>query len=187
MSIQNNVQAILAANSKIPVVTFHTLDQVQTVLNALIVQNIQCIEITLRTPIAAEAIKLCKRLAPEGFSIGVGTILEQQQVQLCQELGVDFMVSPGSTPSLIQAMQASGIPYLPGVMTPSEILSALAANCHYLKLFPFNLSGGIKALKTYGNVFPAVHFCPTGGVNIDNFQALLELPNVVSVGGSWLV
>jgi 2-dehydro-3-deoxyphosphogluconate aldolase/(4S)-4-hydroxy-2-oxoglutarate aldolase len=187
MSIQNNVQHILASNPKIPVVTFHTLDQVKPTLDALIAQNIQCIEITLRTPIAAEAIKLCKSLAPEGFSIGVGTILEKHQVQLCQELGVDFMVSPGSTPSLIQAMQASGIPYLPGVMTPSEILSAVAENCHYLKLFPFNLSGGAKALKTYANVFPAIYFCPTGGVNVDNFQALLDMPNVLSVGGSWLV
>lgn len=187
MTIQNNIQAILASNPKIPVVTFHTLDQVEPILNALVAQDIQCIEITLRTPIAVEAIKQCQALSLEGFSIGVGTILEEHQVQLCQELGVDFMVSPGSTPDLIQKMQASGIPYLPGVMTPSEIIAAVAANCHYLKLFPFNIAGGAKALKTYANVFPAVRFCPTGGVNADNFQSLLEMPNVLSVGGSWLV
>jgi 2-dehydro-3-deoxyphosphogluconate aldolase/(4S)-4-hydroxy-2-oxoglutarate aldolase len=187
MSIQNNIQQILAANPKIPVVTFHNLDRVDVVLNSLINQNIQCIEITLRTPIAAEAILLCRRMVPKGFSVGVGTILDEQQIQLCQELEVDFMVSPGSTPALIQQMQASGISFLPGVMTPSEISSAVAANCHYLKLFPFNIAGGAKALKTYANVFPKVHFCPTGGVNIDNFQSLLDMKNVLSVGGSWLV
>jgi 2-dehydro-3-deoxyphosphogluconate aldolase/(4S)-4-hydroxy-2-oxoglutarate aldolase len=187
MSIQNNIQDILTSNPKIPVVTFHELNQVEPTLKALVDQGIQCIEITLRTPIAVEAIQQCQVLALEGFSVGVGTILEERQVQLCQELGVDFMVSPGSSPDLIRQMQASGIPYLPGVMTPSEILAAVAANCRYLKLFPFNISGGAKALKTYANVFPAVHFCPTGGVNADNFQALLEMSNVLSVGGSWLV
>lgn len=187
MNIQNNIQDILASNPKIPVVTFHKLDQVAPILNTLIAKNIHCIEITLRTPIAAEAIKHCQTIAPEGFSIGVGTILEKQQVQLCQDLGVDFMVSPGSTPALIQQMQASGIPYLPGVMTPSEILNAVAENCYYLKLFPFNIAGGAKSLKTYANVFPEVQFCPTGGVNADNFQSLLDLKNVLSVGGSWLV
>jgi 2-dehydro-3-deoxyphosphogluconate aldolase/(4S)-4-hydroxy-2-oxoglutarate aldolase len=187
MTTQNNIQDILASNPKIPVVTFHELDQVVPMLNALIAKNIQCIEITLRTPIAAEAIKHCQSIAPKGFSVGVGTILTEQQIQLCQDLGVDFMVSPGSTALLIQQMQASGIPYLPGVMTPSEILNAVAANCRYLKLFPFNIAGGEKALKTYANVFPQVQFCPTGGVNAGNFQNLLDLKNVLSVGGSWLV
>ncbi len=187
MNIQNGIQQLLVANSKIPVVTFHELDQVEEVLNSLLAKNIQCIEITLRTSVAAEAIKYCQKIAPEGFSVGVGTILYKEQIELCQELEVDFMVSPGATKMLIQQMASSGIPFLPGVMTPSEILNALESSCRYLKLFPFNLAGGEKALKTYANVFPAVKFCPTGGVGAGNFQTLLDMPNVLSVGGSWLV
>ena len=187
MSVQNNIEAVLKANSKIPVVTFHKLSEVEEVVNKLVAQDINCIEITLRTPIAAEAIQHCQKIAPEGFSVGVGTIAQAEQVQLCKELGVDFMVSPGSPAALVQQMQDSGIPFLPGVMTPSEILHAMSLDCYFLKLFPFNLAGGIKAVKTYGGVFPAVRFCPTGGVNADNFQSLLDMNNVLSVGGSWLV
>jgi 2-dehydro-3-deoxyphosphogluconate aldolase/(4S)-4-hydroxy-2-oxoglutarate aldolase len=187
MSVQNNIEAVLKANSKIPVVTFHQLNEVEEVVHKLVAQDIHCIEITLRTAIAAEAIQHCQQIAPEGFSVGVGTIAQAEQVQLCKELGVDFMVSPGSPAALVQQMQASGIPYLPGVMTPTEILSAMALDCYFLKLFPFNLAGGAKAVKTYGGVFPAVKFCPTGGVNADNFQSLLDMKNVLSVGGSWLV
>lgn len=187
MEIQNNIAAVLANNSLIPVVTFNKLEEVPHVLETLINQNINCIEITLRTDVAIEAIQHVQEIAPSHFSVGVGTIVNAQQVAACKQLDVDFMVSPGSSSSIIKSMQDSGIAYLPGVMTPSEIVKAMENNCYYLKLFPFNIAGGLSAVKSYGKVFPKVRFCPTGGVNASNYQELLNLDAVVAVGGSWLV
>ena len=185
--IQNGISNIVAQNPCIPVVTFKHTDEVKPVLDKLAQQKINCIEITLRTDVAEAAIRLCQSLAPEHFKVGVGTIIEAQQVELCQKLAVDFMVSPGSSPFIVDCMQQSGIAFLPGVMTPSEIIRAHSANCQYLKLFPFNIAGGIKAIKSYAKVFPSIQFCPTGGVDKANYQSLLALDNVVCVGGSWLI
>jgi 2-dehydro-3-deoxyphosphogluconate aldolase/(4S)-4-hydroxy-2-oxoglutarate aldolase len=186
MNYQNGIEAILAANSRIPVVTFSSSAQVASVLEQLEAASVSCIEITLRTAAAWEAIEHCKKIANADFKVGVGTLVNVEQVERCKSLGVDFLVSPGSSDSLIDAMQSSGIPFLPGVMTPTEIISALEKECNYLKLFPYNLAGGINALKTYASVFPQVKFCPTGGLNADNHHEVLALKNVVSVGGSWL-
>jgi 2-dehydro-3-deoxyphosphogluconate aldolase/(4S)-4-hydroxy-2-oxoglutarate aldolase len=185
--IQNGIRSILQQNPCIPVVTFDHVDQVEPTLNILVERQIHCIEITLRTDAAVDAIRLCKARAPSGFSVGVGTLVAPDQVQICQALGVDFMVSPGSSTHLIACMQQSGIAYLPGVMTPTEIIRAMSVQCHFLKLFPFNLAGGAKALDSYAKVFPELKFCPTGGIGADNYQSLLAKNNVLSVGGSWLI
>ncbi len=185
--IQNGISSILHQNPCIPVVTFEHIDQVEPTLNILVERQINCIEITLRTAAAVDAIRLCQKQAPSGFSVGVGTLIVSNQVQICQELGVDFMVSPGSSTHLIACMQQSGIAYLPGVMTPTEIIRAMSVQCRFLKLFPFNLAGGTKALDSYAKVFPELQFCPTGGVGADNYQSLLAKSNVLSVGGSWLI
>jgi 2-dehydro-3-deoxyphosphogluconate aldolase/(4S)-4-hydroxy-2-oxoglutarate aldolase len=187
MQIQHNIAAILNQNPLIPVVKIEQVSEVEGIIQQLVVQNIHCIEITLRSEAAFDCIEAAIKLAPKGFSIGVGTIINAAQVDRCNQLGVGFMVSPGATSSLIGAMQQSGIPFLPGVMTPSEILNAMELGCFFLKLFPYNIAGGIKALKSYGQVFPAVQFCPTGGINAESCQEVLDLDNVVSVGGSWLV
>lgn len=187
MQIQNGIEAILEQNPLIPVVKINAVEEVEGILLHLLAQNIYCIEITLRSEAAFACIKEAISIAPKGFSVGVGTIFNSNQVQKCMELGVQFMVSPGATPSLIRAMQQSDIPFLPGVMTPSEILNAMELDCFFLKLFPYNLAGGLKALKTYGQVFSGVKFCPTGGLNADSYEEALDLENVVSVGGSWLV
>ena len=186
MNYQNGIEAILAANCRIPVVTFSSSAQVASVLEQLEAAAVSCIEITLRTEAAWEAIEQCKKIAKEGFKVGVGTLVNAEQVARCKSLEVDFMVSPGSSAPLIDTMQKSGIAFLPGVMTPSEIISALEKDCTFLKLFPYNLAGGINALKTYASVFSQVKFCPTGGLTAENHQEVLDLKNVISIGGSWL-
>ncbi len=186
MKHQNGIDDILYLNNRIPVVTFNNINQVAPVLTQLEAASVSCIEITLRTEIAWEAIEYCKKNAKEGFKVGVGTIINTNQIARCESLNVDFMVSPGLSPILVDSLQSSGIPFLPGVMTPSEIIMALDKDCTFLKLFPYNLAGGVKALTTYASVFQDVKFCPTGGLNEENYQEVLALKNVVSVGGSWL-
>ena len=185
--MQNNIQQILEANTIIPVVTINDLDEIKGIMDKLSEKEINCIEVTLRTPVSLEAISIISNEYGTDFSVGVGTIISQNQVQACIALDVDFMVSPGMSFQLIEEMQKSGIPFIPGVSTPSEIISASEQGCQFQKFFPANLFGGIKALKTYQSVFPKVKFCPTGGINEDNMEDYLKLGNVVSIGGSWLL
>jgi 2-dehydro-3-deoxyphosphogluconate aldolase/(4S)-4-hydroxy-2-oxoglutarate aldolase len=103
------------------------------------------------------------------------------------ELNVDFIVSPGLTENLAKVLQASKIPFLPGAVTPSEIISGQELGVKYFKFFPANLFGGLETLKAYASVFKGVKFCPTGGVNESNYQDFLKLENVVSVGGTWVL
>lgn len=185
--VQNNIAALFERDRVVPVVTLNRVEEVQPVLERLLSLGVYCIEITLRTEAAFECIAECKRLAPDNFRVGVGTVLNAAQIERCAALSVDFMVSPGSTPELLKRMQASGIAYLPGVQTASEIMAALEAGCRYLKFFPFNIAGGITALNHYAKVFPQVRFSPSGGIGADNYQEVLALPNVAAVGGSWLL
>lgn len=184
--MQNNIEKILKKHPLIPVVTIHSEEEIDLVYEKLKGEGIRCIEITLRTEMSWKAIELFKKRYSNEFSVGVGTIISVQDIEKCAELKVDFMVSPGMTDTLITAFNQSGIPYLPGASTPSEIIHGIELGCKVLKFFPANLFGGMKALKTYKNVFQGIQFCPTGGVNIDNFKEYLALENVISVGGSWL-
>lgn len=187
MQTQNNIAEVIRDNKIIPVVTFKSAMDVEAVLEKLLIQKINCIEITLRTEAAFDAIEKCKKMAPDGFKTGVGTIINAEQIEKCRDLAVDFMVSPGSTERLVAAMKKSGIAYIPGVMTASEIIAALEMECTYLKLFPFNIAGGLTALDHYSKVFPQVKFCPTGGLNNENHQEVMNLKNVFAVGGSWVL
>ncbi|MGB1039277.1 MAG: bifunctional 4-hydroxy-2-oxoglutarate aldolase/2-dehydro-3-deoxy-phosphogluconate aldolase [Flavobacteriales bacterium] len=187
MESQFGIRKLLAEHSIIPVVNITDLSEVESILNRLIQQEINCIEITLRSECAMEAIAKAIELKPKGFKVGVGTIVNASQVKECAQLGVDFMVSPGVSDEVAEAFNKAEIPFLPGVMTPSEIISNLNRGWDTFKLFPFNLAGGIKALKTYGGVFEQVKFCPTGGLNESNFQECLDLNNVICVGGSWVL
>jgi 2-dehydro-3-deoxyphosphogluconate aldolase/(4S)-4-hydroxy-2-oxoglutarate aldolase len=185
--MQNNIGEILAKNSIIPVVTIQSEEELNSIYDKLKAQNIQCIEITLRTPYAWEAIAEYKNRFGKEFSVGVGTITSVEQVVKCQELGVDFMVSPGYSAELISAMKESNIAFLPGAVTPGEIIKGMELGLSFFKFFPANLFGGIEAMKAYGSVFKGIKFCPTGGVNEHNSQDFLALENVVSVGGTWLL
>lgn len=185
--MQNNIEKILSNNPLIPVVTISSLDEVEAIASVLKEKNVCCIEITLRTEVAWEAIERFIKDFGNDFAVGVGTIKNSKDVARCVELGVDFMVSPGLTPELATAFVGCEVPFIAGVSTPSEIMRGMELGWKYFKFFPANLFGGLAALKAYGGLFPEVKFCPTGGINATNYKEYLELQNVISVGGSWIV
>jgi 2-dehydro-3-deoxyphosphogluconate aldolase/(4S)-4-hydroxy-2-oxoglutarate aldolase len=120
------------------------------------------------------------------MDIGVGTLVSVAQIEKAASLGVNFLVSPSINTALAKAMESYGIIFIPGVATPSEMISGLQPGWDTFKFFPAHLFGGLDALKTYGQVFPEVRFCPTGKIKADTYERYLELPNVLSVGGSWM-
>jgi 2-dehydro-3-deoxyphosphogluconate aldolase/(4S)-4-hydroxy-2-oxoglutarate aldolase len=185
--MQNNIENILKNNPLIPVVTIESLDEIEGIYKKLVSQNVRCIEITLRTDVAWEAISVFKTKYGSEFKIGVGTIICVEDILKCIKMNVDFMVSPGYSTLMVEQFEISGIPFLPGVSTPGEITQGIENGWRFFKFFPADLFGGINALKTYGNVFQNVKFCPTGGINQENHLSFLALENVLSVGGSWLL
>ncbi len=185
--IQNNINNVLSKHVIVPVVTIQSLNEVDAIISSLITKNIHCIEVTLRTEVAFEAITKIKEKYSDVIDVGVGTVVSVDQVEKAKSIGVDFMVSPGIHKELAEAFEKSNIPFIPGVATPSEIISALQMGWSTLKFFPANIFGGIPALKTYGQVFPTVQFCPTGGINESTYDDYLKLENVLCVGGSWMM
>jgi 2-dehydro-3-deoxyphosphogluconate aldolase / (4S)-4-hydroxy-2-oxoglutarate aldolase len=184
---QNNIEQFLTENPIVPVVTFNSVKEVDNVIEKLLGIEIRCIEVTLRTDAALECIAYIKQNFGSEITVGMGTVINTQQVKDAMDLQVDFMVSPGISRTLADAFEKSNIAYVPGVSTPSEIINAIEQGFDVLKFFPANLFGGIAALKTYGQVFPKVKFCPTGGISEDTYKNYLELNNVIAVGGSWMM
>jgi 2-dehydro-3-deoxyphosphogluconate aldolase/(4S)-4-hydroxy-2-oxoglutarate aldolase len=184
---QNNIRAVLAKHPIIPVVTIHNESEIDGIIKSLLLKNIHCIEVTLRTNFSLKAIEIIKEKYASDITLGICTVINQKQVDQLQAIGVDFIVNPGLNVTLGKHIMASGIPFIPGVTTPSEIILALENGWDTLKFFPANLFGGRKAIQTYGTVFPQVTFCPTGGVNQDTYKDYLALDNVISVGGSWMM
>jgi 2-dehydro-3-deoxyphosphogluconate aldolase/(4S)-4-hydroxy-2-oxoglutarate aldolase len=119
--------------------------------------------------------------------ITVGTLTNKNQLKRLKEIGVDFIVSPGLMDHLATELQEAKIPFIPGIVTPSEIMRGMHLGYDTFKLFPAEIFGGVKLLKTYNGLFPDIKFCPTGGINEKNYEAYLKLPNVMCVGGSWVV
>jgi len=184
---QNGIRAIFEKNQVIPVVTFNSEKEVDAAANRLKELDIHCMEITLRTAYAMTAIAYAVETYGEILQIGVGTITTRKQIEQVRDLGIDFIVSPGICKELAPYLEQSLIPFIPGVATPSEIIQGLQFGWDTFKFFPANLYGGIPALKTFGQVFPGVKFCPTGGIKENDYKEYLALDNVLAVGGSWMV
>ncbi|MEN9997859.1 MAG: 4-Hydroxy-2-oxoglutarate aldolase [Bacteroidota bacterium] len=184
---QNNIRGVLEKHPIIPVVTINNESEIDGIIKKLQENGISCIEITLRTDYALTAIKLIKSNYGDKISVGVGTVVAKDQIDAIKALKVDFIVSPGINETLGEHLMNSGIPFIPGVATPSDIILGIQMGWDTFKFFPANLFGGIEALKTYGQVFPSVKFCPTGGINSDSHNSFLELTNVISIGGSWMM
>lgn len=184
---QFNIRKILERNSVIPVATIESLNEVDRIVDKLMAQDISCIEVTLRTAVAFDVIELLKKNYSNNFDVGVGTIVNEEQLRKVKELEVDFIVSPGLMQHLYPALQDFKIAFIPGVVTPSEVIQGMALGYDTFKFFPAELVGGVKMLKTYATLFPEVKFCPTGGIHAGNFEEYLALPNVISVGGSWVL
>jgi 2-dehydro-3-deoxyphosphogluconate aldolase / (4S)-4-hydroxy-2-oxoglutarate aldolase len=169
----------------IPVVTVHRIEQAVPLARALARGGLTVIEVTLRTEAAAAAISAIARELPE-VTVGAGTVLRAADVSRARDAGARFLVSPGLTPELAGAGLGSGLPYLPGAVTPSEVMAARDIGFSFLKFFPAVPSGGVAALKALAPVFPGVAFCPTGGLDERNAADFLALPNVPVVGGAWM-
>jgi len=182
----NDVFAVLGNNPVIPVLVVEDVTQAVPMAKALVAGGLTALEVTLRTPAALSVVERIANEVPEAI-IGVGTVVRAEQFEQVKQVGAQFVVSPGLTPSLAQAAVDTGMPFLPGAVTASEIILAQELGLQDLKFFPAGTSGGAAALKGFASVFPEVRFCPTGGVKPDNLADYLSLPNVSAVGGTWLV
>jgi len=169
----------------VPVVVIDTLADAVPVARALVAGGLPVIELTLRTPVALDAIRAIADEVPE-ILVGAGTIVAPGQAKEALDAGAQFLVSPGTTPALLAAMGDTGLPFLPGVATVSEVLSLLEAGISAMKFFPAEASGGAAFLKSIASPVPAARFCPTGGITAATAPSYLSLPNVGCVGGSWL-
>lgn len=180
-----NVLEVMRIGPVIPVIVIEELAQAVPLAKALVAGGVRVLEVTLRTPVALAAIRAMAREVPEAM-VGVGTLTRPKEFAEARAAGACFGVSPGLTSALVEAARESGLPLLPGVMTPSDVIAACLAGFHELKLFPAQQAGGIGMLKALAGPFPDVTFCPTGGITAETAPEFLALPNVACVGGSWL-
>ena len=167
-------------------VTVQQADQILPIATSLQAGGITAIEITLRTAAGIDAIKLAKNRFPD-LCICAGTVTAVEQIDKLADTGVNFLISPGTQPKLIEAAQSRQLSFLPGIMTPTDILQGMALGLTYYKFFPAGVMGGIKMLKALSGPFASLSFCPTGGINSGDFEQYLQLDNVFACGGSWLV
>jgi 2-dehydro-3-deoxyphosphogluconate aldolase/(4S)-4-hydroxy-2-oxoglutarate aldolase len=180
-----NLLDIMRASPVIPVIALDDPAQAVPLARALVAGGIRVLEVTLRTAHGLAAIRAMAEQVPEAI-VGVGTLTQPDQFHAAREAGAVFGVSPGLTPALIEAARASGLPLLPGVMTPSEVMAAREAGFRQLKLFPAVPAGGVGMLNAIAGPLPDVTFCPTGGISQQTAPQFLACPNVACVGGSWL-
>jgi len=176
---------IIRKQPVIPVLVIDDLKDALPLARALVAGGSTVLEVTLRTKIALDAIKTIVDNLPQAI-VGAGTVLNGKDYRQAEEAGAKFIVSPGLDLDLLTHAQSSHIPLLPGAITPSEMMMALARGYRYLKFFPAEQAGGINFVKSMASPFSAIHFCPTGGISAQNAGDWLQLPNVMCVGGSWL-
>jgi 2-dehydro-3-deoxyphosphogluconate aldolase/(4S)-4-hydroxy-2-oxoglutarate aldolase len=182
---QEKLAALFKLAVVIPVLTIERLEDAVPLAKALVAGGVRVLEVTLRTPVAIPAAQAIISNVPEAV-VGIGTILNADDLARAEALGAVFGISPGATPDLLKAAAASALPFAPGIATASELMQALAHGFNLAKFFPAEQSGGIKALRALAGPFPDARFCPTGGIGEANAAAWLAEPNVFAVGGSWL-
>lgn len=169
----------------VPVIVLTEAKQAVPLAHALLEGGIDVMEITLRSDVALDAIEAVAKAVPQ-MHLGAGTVTRASDVPRVIDAGARFALSPGCTDALVDAMRATGLPFIPGVMTPGEVMRARDQGFTLMKLFPAQQAGGIGMLKALGAPIPDVAFCPTGGVSPQNLRDFLALPNVAMAGGSWL-
>lgn len=168
----------------IPVLVIHDLAHARPLAEALVAGGLPALEVTLRTPVALEAIAEMAQV--EGGVVGAGTLLSPEDVAAAKAAGALFGVSPGATDRLLDAAEGADLPMLPGAATSTEVMALLERGYTVQKFFPAEANGGAPALKSIGAPLPQVSFCPTGGVSLANAPDYLGLPNTLCVGGSWV-
>ena len=179
------IREIMQISPVMPVLVIDREEDAVPLARALVAGGLRVLEITLRTAAALSAVRDIAEQVPDAV-VGVGTVTHPAQFAQVKKLGAVFAVSPGITSELISAADAIKFPFLPGVMTPSDVIRAMEAGFDALKLFPAEQAGGIGMLKAMKGPFPDMKFCPTGGVTVTTAPAYLALPNVGCVGGSWI-
>lgn len=176
---------VLNAGPVMPVMVIQNIDDAVPLAQALVDGGIKVLEITLRTPIALEAIKLISENVKEAI-VGAGTIINPEQLLAAEAAGAVFAISPGLTPTLLNAAKSGNIALIPGIASLSELMLGMEYGLDHFKFFPAEAAGGIPMLKAIAGPVPQVTFCPTGGISPENYSAYLALSNVACVGGSWL-
>lgn len=185
-SRQTEMLSIMALAPVIPVLTVRNAEDGVAQARALAAGGLLAIEVTLRTAGALAAITAIRDAVP-GAVVGAGTVLTPEQIAEACAAGARFLVSPGASPRLAQAAASAPVPFLPGVATASEAITLMELGFRALKLFPAEAVGGVKLLASLAGPLPELRFCPTGGVDLAKAPAYLALPNVVCVGGSWML
>lgn len=178
------IETIMRTGPVIPVLVVHDVAQAVPLATALVRGGIRVLEVTLRTPAAFDVIRAMRQV--EGAIVGAGTVLNDAQATEAARAGAEFIVSPGLTERLAEAVLGRGIPFLPGVSTASDLVRGFELGLSRFKFFPAESSGGIPALKALSAPFGEARFCPTGGIGEASAPAWLALDSVLCVGGSWL-
>ncbi|MDE8345264.1 MAG: bifunctional 4-hydroxy-2-oxoglutarate aldolase/2-dehydro-3-deoxy-phosphogluconate aldolase [Acidocella sp.] len=186
MSVQNGLEAILRAAPVIPVVIIEDVRHAVALARALVAGGLPVIEITLRTAAGLDAIRAIAAEVPDAI-VGVGTVIEPSQYTHAAQAGARFAVSPGATTRLLDAAAQAGIAPLPGIATASEAMALIERGYQFAKFFPAEPAGGAAFLAALSSPLPQLKFCPTGGITLDSAPRYLKLPNVLCVGGSWMV
>ncbi|WP_417465813.1 bifunctional 4-hydroxy-2-oxoglutarate aldolase/2-dehydro-3-deoxy-phosphogluconate aldolase [Kordiimonas sp.] len=182
----SDVVAVLKKSPVIPVLAFVNEEEAVKVCRVLFDEGLSVLEITLRHPTALAAINAVKQDLPDDACVGAGTVITPALAEASVEAGAEFGVSPGLTADLAAAVKRLNWPFLPGIATLSEAMQAREWGFEALKFFPANISGGTGFLKAVGSVLPDLTFCPTGGISVDTAPDYRALPNVATVGGSWI-
>lgn len=180
-----NLLDVLKLQPVIPVLVVDDVDSAVSLARALVAGGLKAIEVTLRTPAGLDAIRAIADQV-EGAVPGAGTVLDAAQYQQAVDAGSEFIVSPGTTLELLDFAKTSKIPMLPGAATASEVMALREEGYKVLKFFPAEQAGGASYLKSLSSPLADMLFCPTGGINLNNANDYLSLPNVVCVGGSWV-
>ncbi|MCO7187349.1 MULTISPECIES: bifunctional 4-hydroxy-2-oxoglutarate aldolase/2-dehydro-3-deoxy-phosphogluconate aldolase [unclassified Pseudoalteromonas] len=181
-----SIKDILSAAPVVPVIVIDDLEDAVPLAQALYRGGLRALEVTLRTSVAAQAVKAMKEAVPEAY-VGTGTVVDKASFDASVEAGADFMVSPGVSSELLALAKDSDIPFLPGAATPSEAMELAAQGFKFLKFFPAEAAGGTAMLKSIGGPLPQVTFCPTGGISLATAPDYLALKNVICVGGTWML
>ena len=179
-------EEILSDRPVIPVMVIEKLEQAVPLARAILKGGIRVLEITLRTPVALDAISEIRKNVPDAV-VGAGTVTNSRDLYDVLDAGGLFAISPGLTPDLLNEAIRGPIALIPGISTVSELMLGLERGYEYFKFFPAEAAGGIKMLKSIAGPFPDVKFCPTGGISKSNYRDYLALDNVLCVGGSWVV
>ncbi|MDH5829956.1 bifunctional 4-hydroxy-2-oxoglutarate aldolase/2-dehydro-3-deoxy-phosphogluconate aldolase [Luteimonas sp. M1R5S18] len=184
--LQSRAEQLLRDAGILPVITVDSVDQGRRIAGALLDGGLTALELTLRTPAALDTLAALKKDLPD-IVIGAGTVLDETHIRQSIDAGADFLVTPGTPPALAQALARAPIPVVPGGATPTEFMALLAQGFRCCKLFPASAVGGLSMLKGLAGPLGGLKLCPTGGITEANAGEFLAQPNVLCIGGSWMV